>query len=235
MRNKSSFFLTIGLIGILAILIGFAKPFILPVSSGNFKAPLIIYVHGAFAFSWVLLFTTQSALIKLKNYKMHKTLGLVGFLIALGVAITIIPVGLYAVEKELKQGLGDTAISGIIGNCTSSIMFIALVSAGIFYKKRPQLHKRLLLLSTIVLLWPAWFRFRHYFPSVERPDIWFAVVLADSLIIISWIWDKMKNGKIHPILFYLGLAIIIEHSLEVIMFDNYLWRITAKNIYEFLV
>jgi hypothetical protein len=74
-----------------------------------------------------------------------------------------------------------------------------------------------------LLLWPAWFRFRHIFPSVPDPHIWFAVVLADSLIVISIIWDKITYGKFNHTLLYIGLLIILEHAAEVYMFDNTLW------------
>ena len=89
-----------------------------------------------------------------------------------------------------------------------------------------------MLLATIVVLWPAWFRFRHYFPSVPRPDIWFAFVLADSLIIFAWIWDKIKNGNIHPVLKWVGLFIILEQSFEVVAFDSLMWRTIGKLIYN---
>ena len=91
-----------------------------------------------------------------------------------------------------------------------------------------------MLLATIVVLWPAWFRFRHYFPSVPRPDTWFALVMADSLIIVAWVWDKLRNGKIHPVLKYVGLFIILEQSFEVVAFDTPLWRDIAKWIYNIL-
>jgi hypothetical protein len=114
-------------------------------------------------------------------------------------------------------------------------MFAILVGLGYKYRKKPKIHKRLLLLATIVLLWPAWFRFRHFFPSVPRPDIWFAVVLADSLIILSWLADKLTYKKIHPVLLYGGIFIITEHALEVLMFDSEPWRVVAKAIYSILV
>lgn len=113
-------------------------------------------------------------------------------------------------------------------------MFFCLVLASILKRNVPDAHKRLMLLATIVVLWPAWFRFRHYFPAVPRPEIWFALVLADSLIIISWIWDKCKNGKVHPVLKYVGLFIILEQTFEVVAYDSSLWRQTAKWIYKLL-
>lgn len=202
--------------------------------AGTFSAPGTVYLHGAFTFSWIVLFLIQTSLINLKKYRMHMFLGFGGILIAFGAALTMLPVGLYAANKELKQGLGETAISGIVGVITSAILFLTLVAAGTINRHNAETHKRLMLLATIVVLWPAWFRFRHYFPSVPRPDIWFAVVVADSLILISCIWDKIANGTVHPVFKYLGTFIILEHIFELIMFDSPSWRLVANHIYNFL-
>lgn len=231
---KVSYFFCLAMVGLLAVLIGFAKTFIIPVSKGSFSAPVIVYIHGAFAFSWILLFIIQTSLINLKKYRTHILIGTLGIFIAAGTAFTMLPVGMYAANKELKQGLGDTAISGILGVCTSAILFLSLVAAALINRKKTAAHKRLMLLATIVVLWPAWFRFRHYFPSVPRPDIWFAVVLADSLIVISCVWDKLINGSIHPVFKYVGSFIILEHIFEVNYFDSPGWRIIAKYIFDLL-
>lgn len=233
-KGRYSFFLIMSLVSLFAVLTGFAKTFITPVTTGNFKAPFTIYLHGALAFGWVVLFITQTFLIHNKNYRTHKTLGILGIFLALGVSLTMLPAGIYQVQRELKEGLGETAISGIVGTFTSAFIFLSLVLAGIVNRNNSEWHKRLMLLATIVVLWPAWFRFRHYFPSVPRPDIWFAVVLADSLIVISWIRDKIVNNKVHPALTYVGSFIIIEHIFEVVMFDNTSMRSFARLIYGFL-
>lgn len=229
---KVSYFFVIAIIGLFAVLIGFAKTFIFPVSNGSFSAPTVVYIHGAFAFSWILLFIVQTSLINFKKYETHIFIGTFGVLIAIGTAVTMLPVGIYAANKELSQGLGETAISGFLGVVTSTCTFSALVIFAIINRKKPAIHKRLILLSIIVVLWPAWFRFRHYFPSVPRPDIWFAVVLADSLIIISCIWDKLVNGKIHFVFKYVGIFIITEHIFEILTFDNETWRVIAKSFYN---
>ncbi len=233
-KRKPSFFLIMAIVGLLAVLIGFAKTFIIPVATNHFSAPTIIHVHGTFAFAWILLFLVQTSLIHFHKYKIHQTLGFLGILIAAGASITLVPVGLFVVQRDLKQGLGESAYSSLPGIITSGILFFCLVLAGILKRKVSETHKRFMLLATIVVLWPAWFRFRHYFPSVQHPEIWFALVLADSLIIISWIWDKLKNGKIHPVLKYVGLFIILEQTFEVIAYDSSLWRQIGKGIYDIL-
>ncbi len=232
--SKPSYFFLIAIVGLFAVFIGFAKTFIIPSSLGTFSAPHVVYIHGALAFSWVFLFFIQTYLINSSKYRLHMTLGFLGVLIASATAFTMLPVGIYAVQKELELGLGDTAISSFLGVVTSAIMFLSLVIAGIVNRTNGETHKRLMLLATLVMLWPAWFRFRHYFPSVDRPDIWFAVVLADIWILISCIWDRWKNGRVHSIFKYVGAFIILEHSFEVVYFDNSTWQEVAKYIYHLM-
>lgn len=233
-QKKSSYYLLIGIIGIIAVVIGFLTTYIKPSLQGTFKAPIIVHVHGAFAFAWIILFLIQSILVKNRNIRLHKTLGYGAMFIAFGIVATMIPVGLFQVKRDLSLGMGETAISQIIGVITTAVMFAVLIWLGYRFRKKPPVHKRLLLLATILLLWPAWFRFRHYFPSVPRLDIWFAVVLADSLILLSWLVDKKTYNKIHPVLLYGGLFIIAEHVFEVLMFDSGPWRMVAKAIYNFI-
>jgi hypothetical protein len=71
--------------------------------------------------------------------------------IAVGAAVSIIPASLYQIERELNEGLGQPAISSIVGSLASATMFLTLVTLGIVYRKRPQVHKRLMLPATISL------------------------------------------------------------------------------------
>jgi hypothetical protein len=219
------------LVGLCAVLIGFTKTLFIPVATGSFKAPFSIHVHGAFAFGWVILFVIQTSLIRFKNYRLHMTLGVLGVFIALGTATTMLPAGVFQVENE---GSGPTAMSSIVGVCTSAVIFLSLAIAGILWRKNAAAHKRLMLLATIEVLWVAWFRFRHIFPPFPQADFLFGVVLPDSLIVIAWIWDKRMNGKLHPVFSYLGAFMIAEDVFEYFTFDNTSWRALGKLLYGFL-
>ena len=135
------------IVGLLAVLIGFAKTFIIPVATNSFTAPLLIHVHGAFAFAWILLFLTQTVLIHFHKYKIHQTLGIFGVFIAAGVMLTMVPAGLFVVQRDLKHGFGESAYSSLIGVITSGIMFFCLVLTGVLKRNVPEAHKRLMLLA----------------------------------------------------------------------------------------
>lgn len=230
--DRPSYFLILSFVGLLAAVIGFAKTFFVPVSQGTFSAPVSVHVHGAFAFAWIILFVVQNVLVNQRKYQLHRTLGLIGIIIAIGVMVTMIPVGIFAVDRELGRDSSGAAYSGLLGVVISGLLFFSMVLAGLITRRRPDYHKRFMLLATIVVLWPAWFRFRHYFPSVPHPEIWFALVLADSLIVISWFWEWLTLRKIHPVLLWGGLFIIIEQTTEVIIFDSPGWRLAARWLYE---
>jgi hypothetical protein len=233
-KKQNSFYLLIGIVGVAAVFIGFFTTYIRPFVSQQFTAPAIVHIHGALSFSWILLFLVQTLVIKFRKFPWHRRLGYAGVVIAIGVVLTLPWVGKFQVDKDLARGLGDTAVSAIVGIMTTSIMFFGFVAAGVRFRRRPKIHKRLMLLATIIILWPAWFRFRHYFPSVPRPDIWFGVVLADSLILLAWMADGITYRKIHPVLLLGGMFIIAENTAEVLLFDTEPWRNLAKWIYALI-
>ncbi|HQU91539.1 MAG TPA: hypothetical protein PLK77_04540 [Pyrinomonadaceae bacterium] len=232
MQRYRSLYTTIGIIGLAAALIGFSKTFIYPVAAGTFNAPAIVYVHGAFTFGWVVLFLIQAVLIKAENWKLHFRLGILGIVAAIGTAFTMPFVGKFQVDRDLALGLGETAISSILGTVTAAAVFLGFVGAAIWNRRKPDTHKRLMLIATIHVLWPAWFRFRHYFPSVQPPEIWFALLLADSLFVFAWIWDFRENGRVHPVLLYGSLFVITDHVFETFAFDSAPWRVVSQALWS---
>lgn len=234
MRRYVSLYTTIGLIGLAAALIGFSKTFIFPVAAGTFSAPAVVYVHGAFTFCWVVLFLIQALLIKAENWSLHFKLGTVGLIAALGTGLTMPLVGRFQVERDLAQGIGEVAVSSILGTVLAAIVFLGFVAAALWNRDRPEVHKRFMLIATIHVLWPAWFRFRHYFPSVQPPEIWFALLAADSLFILAWIWDYRANGRVHPALLYGSLFVMSDHIFETFAFDSGPWRSASQLVWSVL-
>lgn len=228
------FFVTMALLAVAVALTGFATTFFVPLANGRFEAPLIVYAHAIATFSWIGLFLLQPTLIRRDAYDIHVRTGIIGAVIAVTVAVTGLRVGIFASSRDFAAGGGAAAISSFLGVVTSMTMFLSLVGAAIAYRARPETHKRLMLLATIVVLWPAWFRFRHYFPGVPHPEIWFAVVAADTLIVVAALRDWLVLGRVHPVWLYAGTAVILEQSLEVIFFDTPLWRAIAQALFNAL-
>ena len=201
---------------------------------GTFVGPRILHVHGAFALAWVLLFVAQPLLIRWRAFSAHRTLGYLGLPLALAVAGTMIPAGLYAAIRDSDAGLGSVAISSLLGVITSAILFVALVAAGVVARRNREAHSRWMLLATLLVIWPAWFRFRHWFPQVPHPDFWFGVALPMAWVVVAIIRDRVVRGAVHPVLLFAGTGLILEQGFELFAFDTPWWRATADALFMWL-
>ena len=235
LKRKSRYFLVASCLALLVTLVGFFKTFILPSTRGTFSAPAVIYVHGGLLFLWTTFLVMQSMLIRMRKLQAHRLMGFIGLSFIPCVVISTIAAGVFVLKRDLALGGGQTAISNLVGAFTGPIMFAILVTAAIAYRRRPEFHKRLMLLAMIAIIWPAFFRFRHYFPSVAHPEVVFGLILPDSMVLAAMLWEKITIGRVHAVYLTAGSALIAENIAEVILFDTSGWRVLANWLASFFV
>lgn len=234
-KTRSRVFHTFALIALAAALIGFFTTFIRPVWRGEFHGPVIAHVHGAFVFGWLLLFFVQSQLVQTGRIARHRSLGWLGAVLVAGVVLTTMAMGVHALQRDLAAGGGQFAISLLLGSFTSSLIFLALFVAALVYRRRPEHHRRLMLLAVVAIIWPAFFRFRHYFPGVPHPEIWFGVVPQHVMVVVAMLHDWFAQRRVHPVYWTAGVALMLESAFEVAALDSPGWRVIAGWLAGFFV
>ena len=212
-KKTYSYFFLYAIIGLIATLVGFGSTYIFPMSKGELDIPVGVHIHGACAFSWIFLYLTQTFLIHKLRYALHMTLGWLSILVLFGFVLSLLPAIAFVIERD-QAAVGDIAFSSNMSVVTSGLWVFGLGMAGLLYRNKPQVHKRLMFLTTIVILWPAWARWRHYFPGIPNSDFWFGLIVPYTFIIAAWICEKRAYGKIHPVLLVIGTLIIIEGFLS---------------------
>jgi hypothetical protein len=120
------------------------------------------------------------------------------------------------------------------GTVTGLSLYLLLVIAAIAARRRADWHKRLLILATIQVLWPAFFRFRHLLPMVPQPDIWLAIVLAYFPVLFAALRDRLRYGRMHPVWLFVAPALILEQSAEFVFFDQGPLRLFGRWLYALL-
>lgn len=233
-NKRSHYFFAASLIAFAIVLTGFFKTFLVPSFQRTFEAPLVIYLHGGFLFLWSLFFIAQTLLIR-KRFNLHRLLGFSSLVLVGCVVISTMASGVYVMKRDLAAGLGEIAISSLVGTFTTPIVYAAFVVAGIFYRRKPEIHKRLMLLAMIAILWPAFFRFRHYFPTIQNPELIFTLIIPDSMILLAMLWGKLTVKRVHPVYFTAGLALFAENFAEYWLFDSPGWRIVAHWLAGFFI
>ena len=233
-RDRATFFyLGFGLLGLLVVALGFGVTYALPMIRRTFSAPWPVHLHGASALGWVLLFIAQTSLVRRSRTPLHRRLGQAALPLALVVWATGIATALWAAERDLPQQ-GTVATSSLAGSASGLTLYLMLVVAAVATRRRPDWHKRIVMLATVQLLWPAFFRLRHLLPAIPDPDIWLALVLAYSPTVAAALRDRWRYGRIHPVWLFLAPALIVEQSLEFIFFDQGPLRASGEWLYGVL-
>ncbi|NND50323.1 MAG: hypothetical protein HKN60_08725 [Rhizobiales bacterium] len=217
------FYLAVGVFGLLVVAFGFGVTYAAPMFRRTFTAPWFVHVHGASALSWILLLIAQSTLVRMRKSSLHRSLGRAALPLAFLVWASGIATAVWASERDFAA-LGTIATSSLAGTVSGLSLYLLIVGWALVIRRRPDWHKRLMLLATIQVLWPAFFRLRHWLPMVPDPDIWFALVFPYSLIVLAALRDLWRWRKIHPVWLFVGPALIIEQCLEVAFFNEGIQR-----------
>lgn len=185
----------------------------------TFAAPWFVHLHGAAALGWILLLITQAFLVRDHRTPLHRRLGQAALPLAIGIWASGITTAYWAAERDLPKQ-GTAATSSMAGTFSGLTLYLLLVILAVVARRSPDWHKRLVMLATVQVLWPAFFRLRHYLPGIPHPDIWFALVLAYLPVPLAALRDWRLYGKIHPVWLFVAPALIAEQSIEFVFFDR---------------
>jgi hypothetical protein len=164
--------------------------------------PTILYFHAAMFTSWIVFFITQSALIRTRNVKVHRRMGWFG--LALGVAIPIVGIttAIVMARFRIKEGVQPDAAQFMIIPFFDMLAFSVAFGLAFYWRKKPEFHRRLILIAGCGLTAAAFFRF----PTSVAPNWFYAGV--DVLILLGVTRDLLATKRIHPVYLY-GLPLLM--------------------------
>lgn len=151
---------------------GFARSYYLRSWFSTRTLSSILQVHGFIMTTWVALFMTQVIFVARHRIDLHRKLGVSGvFLAAL-----ILALGVFIIVRDIdRQSPNPTTLSFVLlftaFDGMNLLLFAGFVGFAMFARRRPDVHKRLMLLATLSLLPPALGRLAIYFVPDEREPI----------------------------------------------------------------
>jgi hypothetical protein len=175
--------------------------------------PLILYVHAAVFSGWLAFFLLQSALVRTRNVKVHRSIGWFGagfgaLIPVVGVA-TAIAMGRFDI-RELHQRHVEMDLMIPLWDM---VAFAAAFGLAIYWRGKPEYHRRLVYIATCALTAAAFGRFPAY---LLNPTFFYAGV--DVLILLGVVRDRIVSRKIHPVYSYALPLLIIGQT--VVMYTN---------------
>ncbi len=191
-----NFYLGAGLAVALIVSFGFSRTMGAGLFHPPSSRPLILYVHAATFPAWVLLFVTQAALVRVRRVSWHRRLGVIG--IVLGGLMPIIGIDTALAMTRLHMAeRGGTEESALIVPFFDMLAFAVIFGLAAYWRRRPEYHRRLMLMATCGLTVAAFARF----PGWMMPHHgWYLGV--DALILAGAVRDWILMRRLHPVYQY---------------------------------
>jgi hypothetical protein len=135
------------------VLAGF-WPYYAGLARGTMQAHWLIHLHAAVFTGWMVLLLAQAMLVFRRRVGTHQRLGRIGIaygalVLLLGAVIAIAAPAMSVVDGRSTP---DEAAAFLILPAVDMLLFAGFFTAAIAYRKRRELHKRLILLATVALL-----------------------------------------------------------------------------------
>lgn len=153
------------------VLVGFARTYFLKGLFGTPSLSLLLHLHGAVMTAWFLLFGAQAALIRARRVDLHRSIGVAGAAFAL----ILVQIAFAAARGFVIRSLNDPELlpiaAAIAGYDTITLaVFAILVGAALSWRRRADIHKRLMTLAALSLLGPPirrwWATKPQYSPAI---------------------------------------------------------------------
>jgi hypothetical protein len=162
---------------------------------------VLLAIHGAVFYGWMLFFVLQSALVRMRNIRLHRLLGWFGaadgaMVVLMGLWATFAEPAPFALER-----IGLVSMAG----------FGIPLALAILWRRRPAYHRRLLLVSTAMLTNAAFARF----PGGFLPDHLFYIG-TDLLIAAGIASDLWMEQRVHAVYRY-ALPLLVAAQTAVMI------------------
>jgi hypothetical protein len=186
---------------------GFAPSFYLrDAFNPDKRLSILLHMHGFALSAWIVLFLVQTVLIARGSPAVHRRLGWV----MAGLAASIVVLMGAAIVEQMRRVPPEPPppIALALGGF-DIIVFAILVSSAVYFRKRSEWHKRLMLSATILLMGAPMVRIVVLFGVDELWKIMLlSPLLADLFFVPCFIYDLLTRGKIHPA-YPVGLGLIL--------------------------
>jgi hypothetical protein len=223
---------------------GFTRTYLLPVVMQRFDGPALVHLHAILLFGWTGLLAWQSALVRHRRIAAHRAWGMAGISLATGVVFTAVALVVRGLDTAQVAGNFDRVRLPAIAPLSQIALFGAFVAAAVASIRRPDVHRRLMLLATANLLPPAVARLfgvvlglvlapantgRPNMALVTEVKLAFAVTLAaglvaDLLIGVAIAYDWRMRGRPHSAYVIGGACMLLVQFLRKPLAYTELWR-----------
>jgi hypothetical protein len=204
-RAPRRIYVALSLLCAVIVLVGFWPSYFGALSAGTVDRPAFVHFHAVVYVGWLALFITQTVLAATGRMGAHMSLGR----FAIGYGALVVGAGLLVAfgmfTLRVRAGNLADAQNQLVGPLLDMIVFAPVFAAAVYYRGRPELHKRLMVVATTALLIAAVGRMPYW---GEPRNLVLVQVTWSAPILVGMAHDFWRRRLVHPV-YVLGLAALL--------------------------
>lgn len=222
--GRSPFYVGVSLLIVAVVLAGFAPSFILIAVDGRLQ-PWIMHVHAGVYLGWLAVLVCQAVLAARGKIAAHRRVGTFGIGYAVLVWLLGIYVSFFATALHVRVGEWslDQAATFLTIPLGDMILFGGFFGAAIAFRHKPEIHKRLVLLACIAVMFAGAFRLSYVASRPVQVLVWYVPLVAGMA------YDRYKLGRVHPV-YWLGAAIMAVALLRIPLGGTQFWLRIGRSL-----
>lgn len=179
--------------------------------------PLLLWAHGAAFSTWIVFLIVQSALVRVRKVSVHRLFGwfgaaLAGVMVVLGCKIAVVMGRFDILVLHMKNVASFLSVPFV-----DMIIFSSCIGLAVYWRKKPEYHRRLVFIASCQLMDAAIGRFDFMFDH----NLFFPAL--DCLILLGIARDWVVERRVHKVYLYALPAMILLQALAI-----YTWRVNPS-------
>jgi FtsH-binding integral membrane protein len=225
-RNRK-FNLALSLVAIAIVFVGFSRTYYLNGYFEHRNLTWFLHLHGFLFSSWFLVVLLQIALVAMGRIDLHRRVGVAGATLAAVMVVVGVASGIHAAKYgSLSTPPNVPRLVFLVVPIVDMVVFATLTAAGVLYRRRPEYHKRLMMLATLGILTAAIARIPlSFIQSHGLPAIF---GMADVLVLVFIGYDTISHKRLHPANLWGGLLILLSLPVRFFLGGTAVWLAFAQ-------
>jgi hypothetical protein len=225
---------------------GFAPTYWLQLAPRTFIGSPLVHLHAVLFSAWILFFLVQTMFASRGRLERHRSSGLLGVSLATAMVLVGGAAATEAMKDRLAAGLGDAARAFFIVPISLIALFAGFVFAAIANVRRPEAHKRLMVLATTTIIPPAIARIAFAVsvgvapgmrpglgPLRTADSVVASGLVADAFVLMGMIYDWRTRGRPHSAYIVGGVTLVAVQILRAPMSTTQWWYAFADSLARF--
>lgn len=213
------------IVALLVMFAGFARTYFLKLAFDAPPLTLLLHVHGILMTAWFVLFAVQARLVANGRPDLHRRLGVSGALLAVAVLIASTTVAIAG--ARLGHAPPDPPpLVFLVVPLGDMLVFAMLIGAALWFRRRSDVHKRLMLLASIGLLTAPIARIP--LPVLQQGGIVAFFLVTIALVLACVAYDTIMNRRLHPASAFGALLVVLSWPLRLALSQTPQWQHFAQ-------